>query len=195
MITLKATNPENNGKKMTAQSALDCILVGYNDVDFEQFVSKQKKMARYTGAYHEIVTNSVLLHGKRTTYMDLINHAVTRATGKNPRLNAFEAPSLGCCYLKSYLKQRDYEVEIVNFFSPQRDDLRELLSRSPRSVAITTTYYIDNAPIIEIVQIRAENTVRPRKSSLAARISTIFPAISIRSARSTYSVRLARTFS
>jgi radical SAM PhpK family P-methyltransferase len=141
---------------MTA-STVDCIVIGYNDVDFESFASAQKSMAQYSGAYHEIVTNSVLLDGRRVTYMDLINRGVERATGANPQLNAFAAPSLGVCYLSSFLGRRGFHVEPLNFFNHQKDRLRELLADRPRAVAITTTYYVDNAPVVELVNFIREH--------------------------------------
>jgi radical SAM PhpK family P-methyltransferase len=133
-------------------SPLDCVIVGYNDIDFGAFAGDQKKMSRYSGSYHEVLTNSVLLHGQRTTYMDLINNALERAAGRNPRLNAFAAPLLGVCYLQSYLLKRGFEVESINFFTAGKDRFQKLLAGRPRSVAITTTYYIDSKPVIEIVE-------------------------------------------
>ena len=132
-------------------SPLDCVIVGYNDVAFSDFAASQKKMADRSGAYHEVMTNSVLLGGQRITYMDLINRAVERSTGVNPRLNTFASPSLGVCYLQSYLIKRGFRVDNVNFFTHDREKFKQLLAGRPRSVAITTTYYIDNAPIAEIV--------------------------------------------
>src|SRR4051812_38676077 len=131
---------------------LDCVIVGYNDVAFGDFAASQKKMAHRSGAYHEVMTNSILLDGERITYMDLINHAVERSTGVNPRLNTFASPSLGVCYLQSYLVQRGFQVENLNFFTQDQERFKELLADRPRSVAITTTYYVDNAPIVEIVK-------------------------------------------
>jgi radical SAM PhpK family P-methyltransferase len=129
----------------------DCVIVGYNDIEFEAFAADQRKMAHYSGAYHEIMTNSVLLDGRRTNYMDLINRSVAQATGTDPALNAFAAPSLGVCYLQSYLLRRGFRAECVNFFNHQQERFAQLLAGRPRTVAITTTYYIDHAPIIEIV--------------------------------------------
>ena len=130
---------------------VDCVVIGYNDLNFQTFAAAQKNMAQYSGAYHEVVTNSVLLDGNRITYMDLINRGVELATGGNPHLNAFAAPSLGVCYLTSFLARMGFHVEPVNFFNSQKDHLSDLLRGRPRAVAITTTYYVDNAPIVELV--------------------------------------------
>ncbi len=131
-------------------SRIDCVVIGYNDVDFHSFADVQKQMAPYSGAYHEVLTNSVLLDGRRTTYMDLINRGVELATGSNPRLNTFAAPSLGVCYLASFLARRGFRVEPLNFFNHQKSRLADLLAENPRAVAITTTYYVDNAPVQEL---------------------------------------------
>jgi radical SAM PhpK family P-methyltransferase len=136
---------------------IDCVVVGYNDVNFQTFAESQKKMAQYSGAYHEVTTNSVLLNGRRITYMDLINQGMEKATGVNPEWNAFAAPSLGVCYLQSFLCKRGYQVETVNFFNHQKERFRALLADKPRAVAITTTYYVDNQPVSELVQFVREH--------------------------------------
>lgn len=131
--------------------SIDCVIVGYHDISFSTFAAHQKKMRHHSGAYHEVLTNSILLDGQRYTYMDLINRAVERSTGIDPRFNTFTSPSLGVCYLQSYLVRRGFRAEALNFFTQDQERFKELLAERPRSVAITTTYYVDNAPIVEIV--------------------------------------------
>jgi radical SAM PhpK family P-methyltransferase len=130
---------------------IDCVIVGYNDVSFSAFAASQKKMSHHSGAYHEVITNSILLDRQRLTYMDLINRAIERSTGASPRLSTFASPSLGVCYLQSYLIKRGFRAEALNFFTQDQERFEQLLAERPRSVAITTTYYVDNAPILEIV--------------------------------------------
>jgi p-methyltransferase len=136
-------------RKMTVSSPIDCIIVGYNEVNFATFANQTKTV--HTGAHHEMRTNSLLFQGKRMLYMDLLNHLFTGVTGRNPQLNVFETPSLGVCYLQNYLQQRGHQSEVVNFFTHEKEKFKRLLAQSPRAVAITTTFYIDNAPITEIV--------------------------------------------
>ena len=137
---------------MSASPVLDCVVVGYHDPEFRSFAEKQKAMQTHSGAYHEIKTNSIVRHGQRISYMDMLNDLLARSSGQETRLNVFEAPSLGVCYLTSLLKRRGFHVDFVNFFNFGRSRLRDLLSTAPRSVAITTTFYIDDEPIIEIVK-------------------------------------------
>lgn len=137
---------------MSSLIGCDCVLVGYNDVDFDSLASTQKMMGRYSGAYHEIKTNSIIWRGRRVPYMDLMNHAIASATGRNPRLSVFEAPLQALCYLSSHLTKQGFAIELVNFFNHEKDKFRTLLSAGPRAVAITTTFYVDNSPIIELIE-------------------------------------------
>ena len=155
---------------MSSKRISDCVIIGYHDQNFAKYASRQKDMEGRSGAYHEVKTNSVLLRGQRYTYMELINQAIGRATGEDPRLNVFEAPLLGAFYLSSFLQKRGFQAEVVNFFTYQQEQLAALLARKPRSVAITTTFYVDHEAIIEIVEFVA--ATRPtRKSSSAVRTS------------------------
>jgi radical SAM PhpK family P-methyltransferase len=147
---------------MPNHNNLDCVLVGYNDMDFAQLAVAQRSTSGYSGAYHEIKTNSVLLDGRRCTYMELMNKAIASATGCDPQLNVFEAPLLGAFYLNHFLRKHGYDAEVVNFFNYNKDKLRTLLNRSPRAVAITTTFYVDHAPIVEIVEFIREHNPRTK---------------------------------
>ena len=152
-LPILMTSPGNSSSYLPAPNAeIDCIVVGYNDLDFQQFIKIQKDLAGFSGAYWEAKSNSVFLHGRRINYMDLLNHSLKRATGVDPQLNIFEVPSLGACYLTSFLRKRGFNAELVNFFNQGRETLVDLLSCSPNAVAITTTYYVDPTPIIDIVR-------------------------------------------
>jgi radical SAM PhpK family P-methyltransferase len=136
---------------------LDCIIVGHHDPGFRK-VAEEWKLARdYSGGYRALRADSVLLHGKRVPHMDLLNHVLTKATGRQSELHVTELPNLGACYLKSYLRRRDISAEIVNSFTHGRDELRDMLSQSVNAVAITTTLYVDYSPLIEIVDFIREH--------------------------------------
>lgn len=138
---------------MSSIMGFDCLVVGYNDIDFNEFAIAQRLHEGRTGAYHEIKTNSVLLGGRRLTYMELINRSIAQSTGENPRLNVFEAPSVGAFYLTNFLRKRGLRAELVNFFTYEKPKMAALLARRPVAVAITTTFYVvDHAPIVEVVR-------------------------------------------
>jgi radical SAM PhpK family P-methyltransferase len=142
---------------MQRKTDMDCVIVGYNDVGFGEFAEYRELRKQHQGMYTEILHNSVMLNGRRTHYMELLNHVLTRATGHNPRLNVFEMPNLAVCYLKSFLSKRHLNVEIVNFYTYESEKFKDILAQSPRAVAITTTYYVDPTPIIDIVQFVREH--------------------------------------
>lgn len=131
---------------------LDCILIGFNEIDFADFAKAQQAFADSSGAYQELMTNSMLLGDRRLTYMDLLNAAFERKTARPSMLTAFEMPSLGVAYLASYLLRRGFDVGIINFFNTGRDELAAMLAESPGAVAITTTYYVEDEPIRQIIQ-------------------------------------------
>jgi len=136
---------------MSGLSTLDCIVVGYNERDFAQHLKAQKLGEKYSGGYRSSKANSLIYQGERITYTKLLNQVVARATGVNPDLNVFKQPNLACCYLKSYLSRRGLNIEIVNFFNSEKERFAELLKESPNAVALTTTFYVDDEPIIELV--------------------------------------------
>lgn len=141
---------------------LDCILIGFNQIDFADFARAQQVFAESSGGYKELMTNSVLLGDRRLTYMDLLNATLEYKTGQPSELSAFKMPSLGVAYLSSFLRRRGFTTGLVNYFNTGRDDLAAMLAESPKAVAITTTYYVDDEPIRQIIDfIRQHNPTVP----------------------------------
>lgn len=146
---------------MTNDNVVDCVLIGYHEMPFSDLVEKSKPRAASGGTYSYLKANSVLIDGRRISYTELLNRAWTR-TGRAATagpLNVFDLPNLGACYLASFLRRRQFSVEIVNFFNHDRDRLVQLLGDGPRAVAITTTFYVEPSPITELVRfIRSQNS-------------------------------------
>src|ERR1044072_2428969 len=136
----------------TNMTQLDWLGIGYNHLSFHSLAEKHRPFQDHNGTYSELKTNSVLLNGQRKTYMELLNHALTGIHGSDPNLSAFEVPNLGAVYLTSFLRTRNFTVELINFYNFEKDRFAGLLMESPRAIAITTTYYIDEEPIKEIVK-------------------------------------------
>ena len=139
-------------KRLSPHDHLDCVIVGHNDMDFRMVQSDLEKTNNYSGAYGDLKANSLNFHGKRVTYMELLNQVLEQARGEPSELDVCEMPHLGAAYMKSFLEKRNLNVEIVNSFTRGKDRLRHLLSFAPNAVAITTTFYVDHGPIIDIVE-------------------------------------------
>lgn len=135
-----------------SKSSLDCILVGYYHVDFHDTFALAKPAASRSGYLEYLKHNSVLVQGRRLTYMELLNHTVKLAGGTDPNFHVARLPNLASCYLYSFLNKRGLSVEIVNFMNHERERFKELLHCGPRAVAISTTLYLDPSPITEIVR-------------------------------------------
>jgi radical SAM PhpK family P-methyltransferase len=141
------------------RTALDCIIVGHNDVDFAMVEEVLKKTRNQSAAYLDLQANSVSYRGRRMTYMSLFNQMLEAATGRDYDLHECELPHLGTAHLASFLLRRGFAVERINFFNKETAVFRDLLTTAaPRAVAITTTLYVDHGPIQEIVEfVRAHN--------------------------------------
>jgi len=137
---------------MTASSTLDCVLIGYNDIDLSWVDEELKPLQKVSGGYRHFRSNTLVVDGKRRHYTDLLNQALTEGTGREHSLHVARTPSLPCMILKSFLAARGLSSEIVNFFNQDADRLVELLAQNPRAVAITTTVYTTAKPVIDIVE-------------------------------------------
>jgi radical SAM PhpK family P-methyltransferase len=146
----------------TTNNNLDCIIIGHNDMDFQLVYEEVKKIGKHSGAYNDLKANSVLFRGERITYMELLNQVLKESTGRDHHLYACELPHLGAAYLKSFLRKRNFNVEIVNAFNFEKERLKELLAQSPNTVAITTTLYVEYSPIVEIVNFVRQHNPRTR---------------------------------
>ena len=144
---------------MSNGEAADCVLIGYNEMPFSDLVEKSKPRSASSGTYSYLKANSVLIDGQRISYTDLLNRVLKRAGRDDGPLNVFDLPNLGVCYLASFLRRRQFTVETVNFVNHDRARLVELLSDGPRAVAITTTFYVEPSPVIDLVRfIRSKNS-------------------------------------
>src|SRR5262245_63518590 len=104
-----------------SSSLLDCVLIGYNDVDLKAVIANSEATKHISGGYRWMMGNVVKYRGKWLNYMDLMNVVVGEASAVNPRLHAMQMPNLGVCYLQSFLARRNFSVESVNFFNAGKD--------------------------------------------------------------------------
>jgi radical SAM PhpK family P-methyltransferase len=136
---------------------LDCVLIGYNETPFEQYESLLRQYGEDTEAYRDLKFSFVGAGGRKMTYAGLLNYVWNRAQGarapscKEP-FKSGDIPNLAAAYLTHYLKKRGHQADYINLFQDERERLAELLGRDPLVVAITTTFYILNFPVSEMVR-------------------------------------------
>lgn len=141
---------------------LDVVIIGYNDIDIAEVERGHKQMEKFSGGYSNFKTNTINIGSERIPFMTLLNRALEEATGEDPRYHLCDLPSLGASYLKSFLTRRGYNAEIINFFNYERDRFASLLEQRPNAVAITTTFYVDERPIAELVKYIRERSPSTR---------------------------------
>lgn len=137
---------------------LDCVVIGYNRGSIEGHLELAKLGKEISAGYQHVLANSARFMGKRGDYFDALNGAISLATGKPSNLHFGRMPNLAANILASFLHRHGLESDVINYFNGERDRLIDLLKDSPNTVAITTTFYIDNEPIKEIVEFVREHS-------------------------------------
>jgi p-methyltransferase len=130
---------------------LDCVIVGNNTGNFQEYIDSRKSMAKWVGAYRDAQINSIPLNVRGISYMDLFNTARRRVRPEAEILSSFDPLGLASLHLASYLARRGVSAAIVGEFQKGQARLDDLLRNEPLSVAITTTFYFEPSPMKEIV--------------------------------------------
>ncbi|HEX7331314.1 MAG TPA: PhpK family radical SAM P-methyltransferase [Pyrinomonadaceae bacterium] len=131
----------------------DCLIIGFNDFNFDEYVGMVGAMGTDSGAYRDL--NLAFIHFRDKPYrsMDLLNHFYyedREGTGK-PFHNAdFMWPVV--LYLGTFLHRKGLSFDYVNLFHLEKEKLKDkLLHDDILTVAITTTLYVTSQPILEII--------------------------------------------
>ena len=141
---------------------LDCLVVGFYEEPLEPMLEAARETRELSGGYQHLLANTVPFRGRRVRYPELLNFALEEATGRAPGYHVGRLPNLAACYLASFLRRRSLTAETVNFVNHDRERFRELLERTPRVVAITTTFYFDASPIAHLVNFVREHSPRTK---------------------------------
>lgn len=140
-----------------------CVVIGYYEPPFDEYERLVRSYGEHSAAYRDLRLSFVTVDGRSLTYVDLINEALGRARRKGSASGAApfrsgDIPNLAAVYLTSFLCKRGVPTAYINLFEFERDRLAEYLSTNPICVAITTTFYVVNLPVVEIVRfIRQHN--------------------------------------
>ena len=148
---------------MTTRRNLDCVVIGYNDLPFGRYESLLRSYGENSEAYRDLKFSFIDLQGEKLNYVDLLNRASGLAHNgqKSNGRGEFESgdiPNLAAAYLTWFLRRRGLEAKYINLFQLEKEKLKEYLADNPYCVAITTTFYVLNSPVNEMVEfIRSQN--------------------------------------
>jgi radical SAM PhpK family P-methyltransferase len=143
-------------------SRLTCVIVGNNTGDFERYIADRKAMAKWAGAYRDAQINSILWGDRRISYMDLFNELRRRRDPSAEKLSPFDPLGLAGLHLTSFLARQGISAALVGEFQKGRSQLAALLADEPLAVAITTTFYFEPTPMVEIVRFVRERSPRTK---------------------------------
>jgi radical SAM PhpK family P-methyltransferase len=150
-------------------SKLDCVVIGYNEVPFARYERFLHNYGENSEAYRDLKFSFVDLGDRKLDYVGLMNHVSSLARGSYESngngtapaeiYKSGDIPNLAAAYLTAFLKRRGFQARYVNLFQYEKELLLDYLAADPLCIAITTTFYVVNLPVNEMVQfIRQHNS-------------------------------------
>lgn len=143
-------------------SKLDCVIIGYNEIPFARYERFLHRYGENSEAYRDLKFSFVDLGEQKFDYVGLMNYAGSQArNGATPEeiYKSGDIPNLAAAYLTNFLRRRGFQTQYINLFQYEKDRLLDCLAEDPLCVAITTTFYVVNLPVNEMVEfIRQHNS-------------------------------------
>src|SRR6185503_17774914 len=145
------------------RSQLDCVVIGYNEVPFARYERFLRNYGENSEAYRDLKFSFVELGKQKLDYVGLMNHVSSQARGANGNApeetyKSGDIPNLAAAYLTTFLRRQGFQTQFINLFQYEKQRLIDFLAAEPLVVAITTTFYVVNLPVNEMVEfIRAHN--------------------------------------
>ena len=148
---------------MSNGAHLDCVVIGYNELPFDRYETLLRQYGEESEAYRDLKFSFINLGDKKLNYVGLLNHVLELARhndGTNMRpFESGDIPNLAAVYLTNFLRKRGHHTTYINLFQYEKDKLIEFLAEDPYCIAITTTFYVLNFPVTEMVEfIRSHNS-------------------------------------
>jgi len=148
---------------MSNGAHLDCVVIGYNELPFDRYETLLRQYGEESEAYRDLKFSFINLGDKKLNYVGLLNHVLELARhndGTNMRpFESGDIPNLAAVYLTNFLRKRGHHTKYINLFQYEKDKLIEFLTEDPYCIAITTTFYVLNFPVSEMVEfIRSHNS-------------------------------------
>lgn len=144
----------------------DCLIIGYNDGQFEREVQMMHSMGTDHPDYRDLNLNFIEYQGRPYRAMDILDHFYYEGRSDTKRRRKFhntEVLWMVVMYLGTYLARRGFSFDYINLFQQQKDELLEKLrTRRYRAAVVTTTIYNYDTPIREVVDFLREHSPETR---------------------------------
>lgn len=131
---------------------IDCLIIGFNDINFHDYVNMLKSMGTNSGAYKDTSLDFIWYEDQPYRSMDILNHFHFQGQADYKPFHNADFMWPVTLYLGTYLSRRDLSFDYVNLFHLEKDKLREkLIQNDILTIAITTTMYVTPHPIMDIM--------------------------------------------
>lgn len=132
---------------------IDCLLIGHNDSNFNEYERMIREMGIKSGAYRDLNLNFFEYDQEPVRAMDILNLFHFQQQGKEGEsFYTGEYLGLTIAYLASFIARHGFGFDYINAFHREKEKLREkLLSGNILTVAITTTLYVSTPPLREVI--------------------------------------------
>lgn len=142
------------------EKIIDCLLIGHNEVNLEQYENSIRAMGTNSGAYRDLNLNFVRYNNRPYSAAEIFNlfnyrsgYSQSGFTDSYQPLSSCETFSAAVAYLGTYLHRRGFTFDYVNSFQDEKEELaQKLTGGNIRTIAIITTLYVWVLPILEIIE-------------------------------------------
>lgn len=134
---------------------IDCLIIGHNEMDFENYESTIRRMGIHSGAYRDLALNFIRYNNKPYTASQTFNLFCRESeAGTTPvkPIDMLDTFSATIPYLGTYLHKNGLTFDYIASFQDEKEALQEKLQRENiTAIAVTTTLYVSVFPIIEVI--------------------------------------------
>jgi hypothetical protein len=138
------------------KKTIDCLLIGHNEMDFDEYEESIAKMGLNSGAYRDLEKNFIRYNNRPYHISDVFNifccsHEDSPTHFKPITMG--ENFSLTIAYLGTYLNRSGITFDYINAFREEKEELAEKLVRENiLTIAIITTLYVSALPVLDIMR-------------------------------------------
>ncbi|OQP65530.1 hypothetical protein A3860_17855 [Niastella vici] len=132
---------------------MDCLIIGYNDLDFGKVVAEVKSMGEDNVAFRDLNLNFIEIEGRPYRGQDILNKYFNASSQfSKRRFSNHDLLWPAIPPIATFLHNKGFSFDYINNFNIDKDLLRQkLLQEDILTIAITTTIYISDSPILEII--------------------------------------------
>ncbi len=133
---------------------VDCLIIGYNETNFEEDVRRMKAMGTNSISYKDFSLGYINHEKKPYRALDMLTHFYYE-NSNDEEIRVFHNADVlwqSIMYLGTYLNKNGLSFDYINLFHLEKDKLREKLKKENiKTIAITTTIYVSVHPILEVI--------------------------------------------